>query len=117
MADRIDRRAQAGGHVLEGLIDEQNRGAGILQRVCVLLLAPAGVTQVQHAIGPGHREAVLEVAVRVEGKHGDPVTTLQSQSAQGAGEARHSLDELAVAACALAVDGHRPVGGVLGVTV
>ena len=84
---------QAGGGGVEVLVDQQQPGVAIVQRVGDLLRAPADVDRVDHPAGPPHRVEIHQVVVAVEAQHAHPVTRLQAECAQHRGQARHPVGQ------------------------
>ncbi|MCY1439796.1 hypothetical protein D9M71_560470 [compost metagenome] len=99
------------------VIDQQQRGSGVVQRVDDLRQAPAVVHRVDHRIGPGHRQVVLDVAQRVGRKHGHAVTAGDPQLLQCAGQAGDAIAELGVGDAAVQVTDGRGMRSLLKVAV
>ena len=77
------------------VIDDQDAGVAIIQRIGDLRRAPAGVDRIEHAAAPPHAHHVFEVAVRIEREHADPVAFRHAEPAQRGGEARDMIREFA----------------------
>jgi hypothetical protein len=80
----------------EGVIDEQNGGLGLAERVDDLAGAPSDVDRVEHAIGPRHRQQVLDVSVGVERQDGDRCAIAHAQLTQPARKPSHPVGLLAI---------------------
>ena len=66
LAQRRDRRR-------ERIVDQQNAGIAVRQRIGDLGRAPPDVNRVDHRPGPRHPQQELVVAVRVQRQHAHPV--------------------------------------------
>ncbi|MNN49972.1 hypothetical protein D3C81_1645340 [compost metagenome] len=51
------------GHALEGIVDDQHGGFGIVQRIDDFRHAPAGIDRVDDGIGPRHRKEIFDIAL------------------------------------------------------
>ncbi|MNN39777.1 hypothetical protein D3C81_1538260 [compost metagenome] len=108
-----DLRAQ----VLEVVIDDQDGGFRVVQRIDDLRHAPAVVHRVDHRIGPRHRLVVLDVTQGVERQHGHAVTTGHPKLLQRPGQAGDTVAKLAISDTASFVTNGGRVGTPLQMTV
>ncbi|MCY1417317.1 hypothetical protein D9M71_328490 [compost metagenome] len=105
------------GHALEGIVDDQHGGFGIVEGIDDFRHAPAGVDRVEHGIGPGHGEEVFDIALRVEGQHGDAIAAVHAQALQAGGQAGDAIAELGEGEATPLVTNGRLVRALLDMTV
>ncbi|MND63790.1 hypothetical protein D3C80_551080 [compost metagenome] len=94
--------ADAFDHRQEVIIDKQDAGVAVIQRIDNLRYRPTGVDRVEHAPTPPGGLHVFQIPVGVQRQHADPVSVGHAQVAQRAGEPRHAVSELTKGAPALA---------------
>ncbi|MCY1179805.1 hypothetical protein D9M73_202200 [compost metagenome] len=100
-------------HRQEVVVDEQNAGIAIVQRIDDFRHRPAGVDRVEHTAAPPHAHEVFNVAVGVQRQHAHPLARCHAQALQGASQAGDAVAELAKSTAALAENGDDAVGGLL----
>ncbi|MCY1412317.1 hypothetical protein D9M71_277190 [compost metagenome] len=111
----VDHRADGLGlggdlpaQVLEGIVDDQHGGLGVVEGIDDLGGAPANIHRVEHGIGPGHGLVVLDITLRVDRQHCHAIATGHAELLQRAGQASHAVAELGIGhAAALVADGRR----------
>ncbi|MNO79736.1 hypothetical protein D3C76_709150 [compost metagenome] len=104
-------RGDVFGQVQETVVDQQDAGIAIVQRIDDLRHAPADVHRVEHAAAPPGGQHVFQKAVGVQGQHADAIADAHAVLLQRAGQARDPLAQFTEGVAAFAEDG----GGVSGV--
>ena len=92
----------------KALVDEQDRGLRVGERVGVLGDRPADVERREGAAGPGDGEEQLDVAVRIERQRSHEGAVGDAERAQRGGQTRDPLADLLPGAPTRSRDGRRP---------
>ncbi|MCY1494481.1 hypothetical protein D9M68_283530 [compost metagenome] len=99
------------GEVQEMVIDQQDTGVAVVQRVDDLRHAPADIHWVENSSAPPAGEHVFQKAVGVQGQHAHPVAIAHAVLLQRSGQARDPFSQFMKAAASAAEDS----GGLIGV--
>ncbi|MNS01806.1 hypothetical protein D3C72_330970 [compost metagenome] len=119
VADMDEQRTHPGGagdafgHGQERVVDQQDAGVAVVQRINDFRHAPADVHRVDHAAAPPGREEIFEEAVGVQAQQADPVASLHAQLLQRTGEARHPVGQFGIGTTAVAKHGRQCMGALL----
>ncbi|MCY1402935.1 hypothetical protein D9M71_180970 [compost metagenome] len=104
--DNLGRTLGAGAnafdHWQEVIIDKQDAGVAVIQRIDNLRYRPTGVDRVEHTPAPPGGQHIFQIPIGIQCQHADPVSVGHAQVAQRTGEPRHAVAELTKGAPALA---------------
>lgn len=97
--------ADRGNGRREGVVDDEDPAAAVLQRERHLGRGPPDVDRGDHCVGPRHGEVVLAEAVRVQTQVGHPVPRTDPHAAQPARQPRHAVGQFGEGPGPLPADG------------
>ncbi|MCY1419663.1 hypothetical protein D9M71_352560 [compost metagenome] len=92
------------------VVDDQEAGVAVVQRVDDLRHAPADVHRVDRRAHPPARQHIFLVAVGVQRQHADALSAAQPKATEAGSQARDALAQFAIGFPPLAEDGGDTVG-------
>ncbi|MCY1359062.1 hypothetical protein D9M69_456160 [compost metagenome] len=98
---------------MKGVIDDQYAGLRVIQGVDDLCRTPANIDRVEHGIGPGYCQVVLDIALRVERQHRHAFTAGHAEAFQRAGQPGDAITQLGEAQAATLITDGCGVGSLL----
>ncbi|MNK87896.1 hypothetical protein D3C87_1078430 [compost metagenome] len=101
------------GQGQEGVVDQQDAGVAVVQRIDDFRHAPANVHRVDHATAPPGRQEILKEPVGVQAQQTDAIAGLHPQLLQGSGQASHSVGQFGIGAASVAKDRRHGMGTLL----
>ncbi|MNN60136.1 hypothetical protein D3C81_1752980 [compost metagenome] len=99
------------------VVDDQDGGLRIVERVDDFRCTPAEIDRVDHGISPRHRLVVLEKKWRIECKQCHAFAAGDTQAFQGTCQARDTNTELGIGGAASLIADGNGVGTTLQMTV
>ncbi|MNP01116.1 hypothetical protein D3C76_929190 [compost metagenome] len=105
------------GHRQKGVVDHQDTGVAVVQRVGDFRHGPADVDRIEHATAPPGGEVVLEKSVAVQTEQTHAVAGVHASLLQGAGQASNAVGQLCVSLAPVTEDRRQSVGALLQDTV